>query len=83
MSSKANERDQTKYQIGISSSNAETLRKQGNASGERRGKAYGSDAYKLPNAQEEENMRNAGIESSERRRHVTENIANQYRSSSG
>lgn len=83
MASKNDAREQTKYQIGISESDAATLQRQGNASGERRGKTYGAEAYRLPNAQEENSLSNAGNTSTERRKHVTENVANQYRTSSG
>ena len=83
MASKKDAREQTKYQIGISESDTATLQRQGNASGERRGKTYGAEAYRLPNAQEENSLSNAGNTSTERRKHVTENVANQYRTSSG
>lgn len=82
--SKNDERAKTKYQIGISDSNAAALQKQGKASGEKRGKtySYGAEAYKLPGAQEEDSMTKAGTASTERRqKHVTEDVAKGYRSS--
>ncbi|GFF57784.1 hypothetical protein IFM51744_09331 [Aspergillus udagawae] len=72
--SKSKARDETSFQLGISASNATTLQEQGKISGERRGKSYGPESFKLPNAAEEARLTEAAKVSSERREPVTENL---------
>jgi hypothetical protein len=80
--SKKAARDQTAYQLDISASSAESLKKQGDESAKKRGKSFEPKELRLPNPEEENRMHNAAEESLERRKHVTENIAKSYRSSS-
>lgn len=80
--SKQTARDQTAYQLDIPAASANALQQQGEDSAKRRGKSFEPTELKFPNPKEENTMHKAGEESLERRKHVTENIANSYRSSS-
>ncbi|GIK06111.1 hypothetical protein Aspvir_001754 [Aspergillus viridinutans] len=80
--SKQAARDQTAYQLNIPASTADALKEQGEDSAKRRGKTFGPTELRFPNPKEENSMHNAGEESLNRRKHVTENIANSYRNSS-
>lgn len=75
-------RDQTAHQLDIPAPSADALKKQGEDSANRRGKSFEPTELRFPNPKEENSMHQAGEESLERRKHVTENIANSYRSSS-
>ncbi|RDW67430.1 uncharacterized protein DSM5745_09296 [Aspergillus mulundensis] len=76
-----NDRKETEYRLGLASPTANALQKQGLSSGERRGKTYNNDPYKMPTTQEESQLTKAANVSSERRKHVTENVASSYRES--
>lgn len=76
-------RAQAEFQLGVSASKATALKSQGESSGERRGKNYGPDSFKVANSREEAQLERSAEESAEKRRHVTENIASQYKKSSG
>lgn len=78
--SKDKAREETSFRLGISASKATTLQEQGKVSGERRGKSYGPESFKLPNAAEEGRLTETAKVSSERREHVTE-ISKDYRKS--
>lgn len=80
--SKKAARDQTAYQLDVSASSAKTLKKQGEESAKKRGKSFEPRQLRLPNPEEENRMHSAAEESLEKRKHVTENIANSYRNSS-
>ncbi|KAG0159956.1 hypothetical protein PDIDSM_7483 [Penicillium digitatum] len=73
--------EETSFQLGISASNAGPLQEQGKASGERRGKSYGPESFKIPNAAEETRLTEAAKVSAEKRQHITENISKEYRKS--
>lgn len=77
--SKDKAREETSFQLGISATKANTLQEQGKISGERRGKSYGAESFKIPNAAEETRLTEAGKVSSERREYVTDNISKEYR----
>ncbi|KAK2801997.1 hypothetical protein FQN50_007555 [Emmonsiellopsis sp. PD_5] len=78
---KGKTREETSFQLGISASTAAALREQGKASGERRGKSYGPESFRLPNTAEEDQLISAANTTSEKRQHVTENISREYRKS--
>ncbi|KAJ6096613.1 hypothetical protein N7486_007359 [Penicillium sp. IBT 16267x] len=79
--SKGKAREETSFQLGISASNAGLLQEQGKASGERRGKSYGPESFKIPNAAEETRLTEAAKVSAEKRQHVTEKVSKEYRDS--
>ncbi|KAK2748026.1 hypothetical protein FQN55_004575 [Onygenales sp. PD_40] len=79
--SKGKAREETSFQLSIPASMAAALREQGKASGERRGKSYGPESFRLPNTAEEDQLTSAGNTSTEKRQHVTENISREYRKS--
>lgn len=76
-----NAREETSFKLDISASKASTLQEQGKVSGERRGKSYGPESFKIPNAAEEARLTEAAKVSAEKRQHVTENISKEYRKS--
>jgi hypothetical protein len=80
--SKQDFRDQTAHQLNIPAASANALKEQGEDSAKRRGISFEPAQLRFPNPTEENSMHQAGEESLERRKHVTENIANSYRSSS-
>jgi hypothetical protein len=69
---------QTEHQLGISSSNASVLQKQGEESGGRRGKSYGDSSIRIANEQEEKQLTESADASFEKRRHVTDSISKNY-----
>lgn len=79
--SKGKAREETSFRLGISSSKATTLQEQGKVSGERRGKSYGPESFKIPSATEEARLTEAAKSSAEKRPHVTEKISKEYRKS--
>lgn len=80
--SKQAARDQTAHQLNIRKADADALKKQGDDSAKRRGKSFEPSQLKFPSPGEENSIHDAGEESLNRRKHVTENIANSYRNSS-
>lgn len=80
--SKQAARDQTAHQLNIRKADADALKKQGDDSAKRRGKSFEPSQLKFPSPGEETRIHDAGEESRERRKHVTENIADSYRNSS-
>ena len=80
--SKEAARSQTAYQLNLPAASANALKEQGEDSAKRRGKSFEPTELRFPNPKEENSMHQAGEESLQRRRHVTENIASSYRSSS-
>ncbi|GKZ58480.1 hypothetical protein AnigIFM60653_010924 [Aspergillus niger] len=76
-------RDEAAYRLNLGESQAEALRKQGVRSGEKRGKSYEPSSLRLPNPHEEDQLEKAATASNQKRTHVTEKIANQYRDSRG
>lgn len=80
--SKQAARDQTAHQLNIPAHAANQLKQQGDDSAGRRGKSFEPTELRFPGPQEENNMHKAGDASLNRRKHVTETVANSYRNSS-
>jgi hypothetical protein len=72
-------REQTAYQMNISTSNASTLESTGNISRERRGQATGPDSFRMYTDKEQDQMKASGQASRENRgQHVTGQVTDQY-----
>lgn len=69
---------QTEYQLGIASSNASALEKQGESSANRRGKSHGDGSIRIANTQEEKQMTESAEASYSKRHHVTDTISKEY-----
>ncbi|XRM44771.1 hypothetical protein ABZX51_007882 [Aspergillus tubingensis] len=76
-------RDEAAFRLNFSASQAEFMMDKGNSSGKKRGVSYEPSSMRLPNPREEEQLTQSTAAANERRKHVTETIADHYRESRG
>lgn len=76
-------RDEAAFRLNLSASQAEFMMNKGNSSGKKRGVSYEPSSMRIPNPREEEQLTESTKLANERRKHVTEKIADHYRESRG
>lgn len=76
-------RDEAAFRLDLSASQAEFMMNKGNSSGKKRGVSYEPSSMRIPNPREEEQLTESTKLANERRKHVTEKIADHYRESRG